>query len=121
MPFTSGKVASWTHSATPQPFDRADMSFDSEIVDTTNFTSSGYQSNIDGVYSCSANAEGPYNHSLGLTQGQLLTHTFAVGGGGPSFAVPLRIQNIKLNTQVRNAATRCAITLQSSGTFTVTF
>ena len=101
--------------------DQSSIDFVAEVVDTSNFTSSGYQSNLDGMYSANATCSGPYNGSLALTQGQLITMTFATGGGGPSFAIPFRVSNIKLATAARNQVAKADLTLASSGTFTVTF
>lgn len=121
MAFYSGKNASTTWSATAQPMEKFDLDFKAEIIDTTNFTSQGYQSNQDGIYSCDGSTDGPYNGSAGLTQGQLITITFAVGGGGPSFAMPMRQSNIRISTATRNQVARIALSMTSSGTFSVTF
>ena len=121
MSFYSGKNASVTWNSVARDMDKLDLSFKSEVVDTTSFTSSGYQSNLDGIYSFSATTEGPYNGSAGLTQGQLVTVTFATGGGGPSFAIPLRVAEMRISTATRNAVARYSMSMESSGTYSVTF
>lgn len=121
MAFYAGKNASLTFSATAQPFEKFDLDFKAEVIDTTNFTSSGYQSNTDGVYSCSASFEGPYNGSTGLTQGQSIAVTFAVGGGGPSFAVTLRVGSMRISTATRNQVSRFSASAESNGSYSVTF
>lgn len=121
MSFYVGKVADVTWSATSQPMDKFDLDFKAEVIDTTNFTSLGYQSNLAGVFSCDGSAEGPYNGSSGLTQGQLITITFSVGGGGPSFAMPMRNSSIRVGTATRNQVARYSMAMTSSGVFSVTF
>lgn len=121
MAFYPGKNYSWTWSATSQPSDKADVSFPSEVIDTTNSTSGGYQSNEAGVFASKATNEGPYNGSLGLSQGGSITHTFATGGGGPSFAIPYRLADLRISTAVRNQVARYSIQLESNGSYTVTF
>ena len=90
-------------------------------MDSTNCTSAGYQTNEDGIFSCSGSCEGPYNGANAQTMGTSATHTFATGGGGPSFAIPFRVGEIKIDGQVRNGLNRFAWTLESNGSFTVTF
>ncbi len=121
MTFFAGKNASCVWNATAQTAEKFDLDFSSEVVDTTNFSSAGYQENVAGVFACRGSCDGPYNGSLGITQGELLTITWAVGGGGPSFALPMRNSSIKINTATHNQVARFAIALESSGVFTVTF
>lgn len=121
MAFYEGKNGSVTWSAVSQPMDKFDLDFKAEVIDTTNFTSGGYQSNLAGVFSCSGSTEGPYNGSVGLTQGQSLTYTFATGGGGPSFALPMRSSSMKVSTATRNQVARFSTSLESNGSFAVTF
>lgn len=104
-----------------QPFEKFSLAFQSEVCETTNFTSSGYQTNEAGVFSCALSADGPYNGSSGLTQGQSIAITLAVGGGGPSFAITFRIENQTIDCATRNAVARYAITGKSNGTYSVTF
>jgi len=101
--------------------DKADLDFVSEVIPTTNFTSSGYQSNEAGIFSCKANVEGPYNSSAGLTQGQSISMVFALGGGGSSFTITFRVANMRISTAASNAVARFSASLESNGTFTVTF
>lgn len=121
MSFYPGKNSSWTYSSVARPFDRISMSFAAEVIDTTNFTSGGYQTNAAGVMSCQASAEGPYNGTLGLSPGDSLAHVFNTGGGGPSFTVTFRVAEIRLDTATRNAVARASLSLVSNGSFTVTF
>jgi hypothetical protein len=119
--FYAVKNASWTYSASARSVDRYSIDFKSEVIDTTSMVSSGYQENLDGVYSASASVEGTYNGALGLTQGQSVSHALAIGGGGPTFTVTYRVASIKLDGQVRNGAHRFSLALESNGTYTVTF
>lgn len=121
MAFYEGKNASVTWSATSQPMDKFDLDFKAEVIDTTNFTSSGYQSNLAGVFSCDCQTEGPYNGSTGLTQGQSISIAFATGGGGPSFTVSMRNSSMRISTATRNAVSRFSASMTSNGTFSVTF
>lgn len=120
MAFYPGKNFSWTWSATSQPADKADVSYPAEIIDTTNTTSSGSQSNEAGVFASKASVEGPYNGSLGLSQGGSIAHTFATGGGGPSWSITYRLADMRFTTAVRNQVARYALQLESNGTYTVT-
>jgi hypothetical protein len=119
--FYPGKASSWTWSATSQPMDKVDLSFPAEIIPTTNFTSSGYQSNEAGIFACKGTVEGPYNSSLGLTQGQSISMVFALGGGGSSFTITFRVADIRLSTATSNAVARASVSIESNGSFSVTF
>lgn len=121
MAFYVGKVASTTWTAVSHPMEKFDLDFAAEVIDTTNFTSSGYQTNEAGVFSCSGSTEGPYNGTTGLTQGQAITVTFALGGGGPSFAIPMRVGSMRVSTATRNTVARFSASMQSNGVYAVTF
>lgn len=101
--------------------DRFDLDFKSEVIDVTNFTSSGYQANEAGVFQCDVTTEGPYNGSTGLTQGQSIAMTFATGGGGPSFTMTVRVSSMRIGTATRNQVARFSASMTSNGTFSVTF
>ena len=120
MAFYPGRASSVTISATARPFSQYDLDFKGEIVDTTNFTSSGYQENVLGITSCTANFSGPYDGAESLAPGDSVAVTFATGGGGPSFAPTVRISSIKLTTAARNQAKQIAVSGESNGTFSVT-
>lgn len=121
MPFTfyEGKNASTTWSAVSQPSDKFDLDFKIEIIDTTNMTSGGCQSNLAGIASIDGSLGGPYDGSLGLLPGTLITITFATGGGGPSWALPMRPSSCRLATAARNQVAQITTQMTSSGTFSV--
>lgn len=121
MSFFEGKNASVTWSAVAQPCDKYDIDFKSEIIDTSNMTSQGQPTNLAGFNWADASFGGPYNGSIGFLAGSLNTITFATGGGGPSFALPLRVQNIRLATAARNQVKQFTAQATSCGTFSVTY
>lgn len=119
MAFYPGKAASVTQT-TARPYDTFSLDFKAEIVDTTNFTSSGYQENVAGVFSCTVSASGPYDGAESIAQGDSIATTFATGGGGPSFAITARLSSVKIDTATRNKAATIAFTGDSNGSFSVT-
>lgn len=118
MSFFEGKISTTTWSATQQPVEKSDLDFKSEITDTTNQTSQGFQSNLSGIGAVDGSMDGLYNGSLGLTPGGMTTITFATGGGGPSFGLPMRIPSVRLSTQTRNGVYRFAAQMTSNGVLT---
>lgn len=123
MPFTAffeGKNASITISATARTYDRMDLRFRSEVIETSNFTSSGYQSNRSGFRQCDSTFEGPYDGSTGFSDGDSVSIIFAAGGGGPSFTITQRVSDIGLSTAARNQVMREQVTATSNGVFSVT-
>jgi hypothetical protein len=120
MAFYPGRAASVTISASARPYDQFSLDFKSEIIPTTNFTSSGYQSNEMGISSCDVSFSGPYDGSEGLAQGDSVSVVFATGGGGPSFTITTRISSIKIDTAASNKVAMIAVSGTSNGTFSVT-
>lgn len=119
--FTAGKISSVVWSATSQPFSQADFKHKTEIVDTTNMTSAGFQTNLDGITQVDMTATGPYDGALGLTQGETISVTYATGGGGPSFTVPFRNSEIGFSVRVRGGAFECSVSMTSNGSYSVSF
>lgn len=120
MAFYAGKSASITISATARPFDTWDVELKAEIVDTTNFTSSGYQENLAGVFSADVTFSGPYDGSEAVAQGDSVAITFGTGGGGPTLAPTVRISSAKVSTATRNKAATIAYSGTSNGTYSIT-
>ncbi len=118
MSFYEGKISTTTWSAVQQPVEKSDFDYKCEIVDTTNQTSLGFQSNLGGIGAIDGSMDGFYNGSLGLTPGAVTTITWATGGGGPSFSVTMRIPSVRLSTQTRNGVYRFAAQMTSTGPLT---
>lgn len=89
-------------------------------TDTTNFTSSGYQENLAGVFSADATFSGPYDGAEGVAQGDSVAVTFATGGAGPTLAPTIRISEAKVTTAARNQAARISYTGTSNGSYSIT-
>lgn len=115
MAFFAGKSGSVSISATARPYDTWEIDATSEIVDVTNFTSSGYSENVAGVFQINVSFSGPYDGSEGIAQGDSVAVTFATGGAGPSFVVTNRLSSVKISTATRNKAATIAATGVSTG------
>lgn len=120
MAFYPGKSASITISASARPYDTFELDFTSEVIDTSNFTSSGYSENVAGMFQINVSYSGPYDGSEGITQGDSVAVTFAAGGGGLSAAITNRISSIKIATAARNKAQTIAVTGVSNGSHSIT-
>lgn len=118
MAFASGKTGSITIS-TARPYDTFSLSFESEVIDVTNFTSSGYQENVAGVFHCDIQFSGPYDQAETIAQGALLSTVF-VTGGSTSFTVSTRVKTVRIETGVRNKADQISVSGTSSGTYSIT-
>lgn len=118
MAFYAGKSASLTIGATAQPMTDWTLDTKEEAVDTTNFTSGGYQESVGGINSADITCTGPYDGTSGVTMGTAASFVLATGGGGPSFTVTARVTSVNVSTNVRGVAT-VSITAQSTGSFTV--
>lgn len=119
MAIASGKTGSVTIAASARPYDQFDLKFKSEVIDTTNFTSSGWQANVAGVFSADCSFSGPYDQAEAVAAGDSLTVTFATGGAA-SFAVPVRISEIGINTATRNKADQISVSGTSNGALSIT-
>jgi hypothetical protein len=120
MAFYPGRASSVTISASARPYNQFDLDFNAEIVDTTNFTSSGYQENVTGITKADISFSGPYDGAEGLAPGDSVSLVFALGGGGPSFTVTTRLSSIKINTAASNQVAQISVSGTSNGTFSVT-
>lgn len=118
MAFYAGKSASLTVGASAQPMTDWTLDTKEEAIDTTNFTSGGFQESVGGINGADITCTGPYDGTSGVTMGTQASFVLATGGGGPSFTVSARVTSVNISTNVRGVAT-CSITAQSSGSFTV--
>jgi hypothetical protein len=118
MPFYAGKTASLTVGASAQPMTDWTLDVKEEAIDTTNFTSGGYQESDGGIRGADITCTGPYDGTSGVTMGTTASFVMATGGGGPSFTVTARVTSVNVSTNVRGVAT-VSITAQSTGSFTV--
>ncbi len=119
MAIASGKIASITIAASARPYDQFDLKFKSEVIDTTNFTSSGYAANVAGIFSCNVSFSGPYDGAEGMAQGDSVSIVFLTGSA-VSLTIIVRIGEIGISTAARNKADQIAISGTSNGVFTVT-
>ena len=121
MAFYAGKLASLTIGAAAQPMTDWTLDVKEEAIDTTNFTSGGFQESVGGIDAADITCTGPYDGTSGVTMGTVVSFVLATGGAvpGPSFTVPARVTSVNVSTSVRGVAT-VSITAQSTGTFTVT-
>lgn len=119
MAFIPGRGAAVTIT-TARPHANYKLSYKGEVVDTTNFTSSGYQENVFGITSCSVSYSGPYDGAESQAVGDSTAITFTTGGGGPSMAITTRIATIDIEAAARNQAVQFAVTGKSNGSFSVT-
>ena len=121
MAFFPSKAASVTISATSRPYNTFKLAFKSEIADTTNFTSAGYQSNEAGIFMCDVTFSGPYDGAEGFLPGDSVAITFATGGAGPSFAPTVRLSEVDIDSaNIRNSVSQIACTGTSNGTYSIT-
>lgn len=120
MAFLPGRASSVTIAASARPHANFKVSFKGEVVDTTNFTSSGYQENVFGITSASVSYSGPYDAAEGQAVGDSTSIAFATGGAGPTLTITTRIATIDIDAAARNQAVQIAFTGESNGTFSVT-
>ena len=120
MAFFPGKSASVTIAASARPMDTFEMDFTSEIIDTSNFSSSGYGENVAGMFDINVSWSGPYDAAEGVTQGDSVAVTFAAGGAGLSAVITNRVSSIKIATAARNKAQTIAFTGKSNGSHSIT-
>lgn len=91
--------------------------FNTDAVDVTNFSSSGYHENIAGLTGAKITARGPFNSTaMAVTSGT--SYAFTLGASGSvTYAVTARVTAIKLTTDVTKAV-EVEISAESTGTFT---
>ncbi len=115
---SSGKTGSVTINATARPYDQFDIKFKSEVIDTTNFTTSGYQTNVPGIFSADVSFSGPYDGAEAIAQGDSIAITFATGSA-VSLVITTRLSEVGISTAARNKADQIAVSGTSNGTFSV--
>lgn len=118
MAIASGKTGSITIS-TARPYDNFSIDFQNEVIDTTNFTSSGYAESVAGVFQARISFSGPYDGSESISQGAALATVF-VTGSAVSLTITTRVESVKIETAVRNKADTISVTGISTGSYSVT-
>ena len=93
------------------------LDMDTDIVDVSNFLSSGKRENLDGLTKASISCRGPYDTgSMALTSGNTANFVLKVGGA-ITFTVTARIAKIRPSVNVEGAG-EIEINAESTGNFT---
>lgn len=119
MAFYAGKSGSASVGGSTQPLTDWSMEVNSEPVDVTNFSSSGYAESEAGITSANITCSGPYDGTSGATVGGAIAFVLKYEPVGAGFTVTGRVTNVTVSTNVRGVA-MVNITTQSTGTFSVT-
>ena len=121
MAFYAGKSGTITVGGTSKPLTDWSIDIKVEAIDTTNFSSGGWQEMVSGIYSVDITASGPYNGTSGVTQGTAAAFVLDVdgAGGGPSFSGNAIITSLKIETSVKDVA-KITYTGVSTGSWTAT-
>lgn len=123
MAFYPGRAASITIGGTAKPIDTLEFKPLADVVDTTNFTSSGWETNEMGVKHVEISASGPYN---GLASGGTATDAvgtsvaFVFDAGDGAKTVTARLSETPIVSEVRGVA-RISYKATSNGTPTITY
>lgn len=128
MAFYPGRNASMSIAGTAKPIDSVEFTVNGEIVDVTNFTSTGWQENELGIKKVDITCSGPYNgigsaSSASDFVGASATLAFdcdGAGSGTTALSLSCRISDFKITTDVRGVA-RANYTATSTGTPTLTY
>jgi hypothetical protein len=117
MAFYSGKLGSISVGGTTQPLTDWSMDTKVDLIDVTNFGSSGVTANEAGIASAEISASGPYDGSAGAAAGDNVVFILAVSSvvGAPSFTVTARISSIKIDQSVKDVA-KVSYSATSNGT-----
>lgn len=117
MGFLAGKTGGVTVGAAVWKLDQWTLDMGGELSDVSNFTSGGYEENIDGFTGATIEASGPYdNTAMAMTKGTSYSFTLTLGTG-VTIVVTARVKNIRVMTKVKDA-TRVSFTARSTGSFT---
>lgn len=118
MPFYAGKLGSITIDGDTNPLTDWSIDLKSEAIESTNFTSAGWQENEAGIASADISANGPLGGISG-EPGDAVVFVLSTGGAtpGPSFTVTARITSIKVDTSVKGIA-MVSYTATSTGAVT---
>jgi hypothetical protein len=132
MPTTvySGKTGSVSIGGSAQPLTDWSLEISSEPVDTTNFTSGGYEENMSGITRANITCSGPYDGLIsayigdagGLVTPFILSTGTTLGASpvtGPSFTINARVTSVSITQNVRGVA-MVNITAQSNGVLSIT-
>lgn len=115
--FYSGKDGNVAVGATDWRLSSWDLEFNVDILDVTNFESSGAKENIEGLKSAKISAKGPYyTGGMAMTAGTAYTITLTVGGA-ITFSASFRIGTIKITEDVDGVA-MVEFTGESNGSVT---
>lgn len=123
MAFYVGRAASISIAGTAKPLDSIEWTPKADAVDTTNFTTSGWQANEMGIKGIDIVASGPYN---GFGSGAAASDfvgtavAFLIDFGDGAKTVTARITEVPIVTEVRGVA-KITYRATSNGTPTVTY
>ena len=119
MAFYSGKSGSVTIANVVRSLTDWSLDVKVNILDTTNFTSGGFDENIPGTRGAEISASGPYNGPSGLNLDNSATFILKVSSaaGSPAFTLNANISSIKIDTSVKDLA-KISYSATSTGAFT---
>ena len=123
MAFYPGRAASILIDAVAKPIDTLEFKPMADAVDTTNFTSSGWETNEMGVKHVEITASGPYN---GLSTSSAASDSvgtsvaFVFNAGDGTKTVTARLTEVPIVSEVRGVA-RISYKATSNGTPTIVY
>jgi hypothetical protein len=118
MAFYAGKTGSVTVGAAVWKLSEWTLDFETDIVDVSNFASSGYRENVAGLTKATITGKGPFDSgSMALTSGTQYSITLGLNSGGVTFVIPARVGKISLATNVEGKP-EVSFTAESTGTIT---
>ena len=123
MAFFAGKSASILVDTVAKPLDTIDFKSNGEPVDTTNFTSSGWQENVLGIKDVEITASGPYNGistNVAATDSAGTSVAFVVNFGAGTLTFFARIATVNISTDVRGVG-KINYTAKSTGVPTLVY
>ena len=115
--FLSGKRASVTVGSAVFAFDHWDSDIKTEVLSVNNFTSGGFNDNIDGFTGATITLSGPYElGAMPFTSGAV--YEFQLGyKPGVTLAITARVGSIKPGVDAEGVA-KVTVTAESKGGFT---
>jgi hypothetical protein len=117
MAFLAGKSADVVIGVTSYKFREWRATMRGDIIDTTNFGSSGYRENIAGLVGASITLRGLHDSTaMAFTVGTSYT-LILKSSASVSYTVSARLETIETGTTVEGAV-EAVLTFQSTGSFT---
>lgn len=117
MATLAGKSGSINLGAAAYAFREWTVDMQTDAIDVTSFSSSGYKENIAGLTSAKISARGPFNSTaMAVTAGS--SYAFVLfASGSVSYSINARITSIRVVTEVSKAV-EVDISAESTGSFT---